>query len=77
MADFAPIRDVGRSLCRAATNKNHRLVCRQTMPNQVILVLHGAQSGLSKAARRKRRGHLWLRKQRRRRRRKRPKQRKK
>jgi len=57
---------IGRSLRRAATNKNHRLVCRQPKPNLVNPHADGRsrdfQSGQPQTMRRT----LWLRKPRRR-----------
>src|SRR6516165_7033301 len=42
---------------RTVANKNYRLVCRQPKPNQVILILYGAQPALQGGRPRKRRGH--------------------
>jgi hypothetical protein len=45
-----PIRNVGRPHFQTAVNKNHALVCRQAMPNQLMLILYGAQPASLAAA---------------------------
>src|SRR5271166_3708503 len=69
-----------RSLSRTVVNKNHRLVCRQFKPNQVILTLYGPQPAPPRRLPPQTKRTLWLRKQRkqrRRRRRRRPERRSK